>query len=170
MGADCGLCLAHDLIVLPLRGVILVFFSSLDPSNTKSPRFCRQKNMALVDLVQISTDPLIQVGVVGVLVLLFLLLVFSAAFLDPSRYSGPLVTVGAYVRFFYACFFKPHTGDDSGNQQDALESFYKAQAGAYDHTRRRLLRGREDMLCLVASQLKNRDFGKNKPIWVDVSI
>jgi betaine lipid synthase len=124
--------------------------------------------MAIADLVRITQDPLIQVGVAGVLVILLLVLVFSAAFLDPNRYSGPLVTLGAYVRFAYACFFKPHTGDDSGNQQDALESFYKAQADVYDHTRRRLLHGREDMLCLVAAQMKQRA-AKTKPIWVDVS-
>jgi betaine lipid synthase len=123
--------------------------------------------MAVADLVRITQDPLIQVGVAGVLVILLLVLVFSAAFLDPNRYSGPLVTLGAYVRFAYACFFKPHTGDDSGNQQDALESFYRAQADVYDHTRRRLLHGREDMLCLVAAQLKRRAT-KGKPIWVDV--
>jgi len=123
--------------------------------------------MAVADLVRITQDPLIQVGVAGVLVILLLVLVFSAAFLDPNRYSGPLVTLGAYVRFAYACFFKPHTGDDSGNQQDALESFYRAQADVYDHTRRRLLHGREDMLCLVAAQLKQRAT-KGKPTWVDV--
>ena len=124
--------------------------------------------MAFADLVQISRDPLVQVGAAGVLVVALLALVFSAAFLDPARYSGPLVTLGAYVRFAYACFFKPHTGDDSGNQQDALESFYGAQAGVYDHTRRRLLHGREDLLCLVAAQLKQRPLVKGKPIWVDV--
>src|SRR5688500_7246989 len=46
-----------------------------------------------------------------------------------------------YIVFFYSCFIKPHNGDSTGTQQDALESFYKRQAGAYDATRRYLLRG-----------------------------
>lgn len=51
------------------------------------------------------------------------------------------------------------------------ESFYKAQADVYDATRTRLLRGREDMLGLVAAQLKHRcEAGSisQRPVWVDV--
>ncbi|EME77424.1 uncharacterized protein MYCFIDRAFT_191528 [Pseudocercospora fijiensis CIRAD86] len=75
------------------------------------------------------------------------------------------------LRFAYTCFLKPHTGDASGNQQDALESFYKSQASIYDVTRSKLLQGREDMLALVAAQVKHRrDTGQisKKPIWVDI--
>ena len=60
-------------------------------------------------------------------------------------------TIRSYLRFAYASFFKPHTSDGKGDQQDALESFYKCQADAYDTTRSALLRGREDMLRLVAA-------------------
>ncbi|KAL4880441.1 hypothetical protein BJY04DRAFT_228542 [Aspergillus karnatakaensis] len=79
--------------------------------------------------------------------------------------------VFSYLKFIYASFLKPH--DKGGNsQQDALESFYKTQASVYDATRKRLLRGREDMLGLVAAQLKykveNKELGKGKPIWVDI--
>lgn len=68
---------------------------------------------------------------------------------------------------------KPHDGDGTGNgQQDALESFYKAQAGVYDVTRKTLLRGREDMLGLVAAQLVRKAASERthdtKRIWVDV--
>lgn len=52
------------------------------------------------------------------------------------------------------------------------ESFYKAQADVYDATRTRLLRGREDMLGLVAAQLKHRceaGLVSQRPVWVDVS-
>lgn len=69
---------------------------------------------------------------------------------------------------------KPHQGDAKGTQQDALESFYKKQAGAYDATRKVLLRGREDMLALVAAQLRSKadstptTRATSKPIWVDV--
>jgi betaine lipid synthase len=76
--------------------------------------------------------------------------------------------------FVYACFLKPHDGDKKGTQQDALESFYKNQAGVYDATRRGLLKGREDMLALAASQLEHRAKKEGKVmeskrrIWVDV--
>jgi len=52
------------------------------------------------------------------------------------------------------------------------ESFYKAQASVYDATRVQLLRGREDMLGLVAAQMKHRaEAGliSQRPVWVDVS-
>ncbi|EME41465.1 hypothetical protein DOTSEDRAFT_176617 [Dothistroma septosporum NZE10] len=74
-------------------------------------------------------------------------------------------------QFAYSCFFKPHSGDGTGNQQDALESFYKSQANIYDATRAKLLQGREDMLALVAAQVKHRsETGQlpQKPIWVDI--
>lgn len=86
--------------------------------------------------------------------------------------------VRAFLLFFYSCFVKPHQAGDKGTQQDALESFYKKQAGVYDVTRKALLQGREDMLALAAAQLKHkaarqqsaRAKGKNpeKRIWVDV--
>lgn len=79
----------------------------------------------------------------------------------------------SFFLFFYSCFIKPHQGDSKASQQDALESFYKKQAGAYDATRKLLLRGREDMLALVAAQLEAKakiaDDNKTKRIWVDVS-
>lgn len=82
----------------------------------------------------------------------------------------------SFFLFFYSSFIKPHQGDSKTSQQDALESFYKKQAGAYDSTRKVLLRGREDMLGLVVAQLKSKAeqataAGKNqkKRIWVDVS-
>lgn len=81
----------------------------------------------------------------------------------------------SFLIFFYQCFIKPQLGGYKGNQQDALESFYAKQAGAYDNTRKVLLRGREDMLALVAAQLEfkekkeGRRGEKIKRIWVDVS-
>jgi betaine lipid synthase len=77
--------------------------------------------------------------------------------------------------FCYSCFLKPHKGDGKGTQQDALESFYQNQAGVYDVTRKALLKGREDMLALVAAQLahKAKEEAKAnktalKRVWVDV--
>ncbi|KAL2834428.1 hypothetical protein BDW59DRAFT_47280 [Aspergillus cavernicola] len=77
----------------------------------------------------------------------------------------------SYLKFIYANFLKPH--DKGGNtQQDALESFYRTQASVYDATRKRLLRGREDMLGLVAAQIKykvdNKELKPGKAIWVDI--
>ena len=80
----------------------------------------------------------------------------------------------SYLQFFYASFLKPHTGDGQGyQQQQALESFYKCQAGVYDATRKRLLRGREEMLALVSAQLRHRaeqDTTSTQCIWVDVGV
>lgn len=74
--------------------------------------------------------------------------------------------------FAYSCFLKPHGADNNGSQQNALESFYKTQAGVYDSTRGVLLKGREDMLALVAAQLQTKavvsEGKKTKRIWVDV--
>lgn len=85
------------------------------------------------------------------------------------------VLLRSFALFIYSSFIKPHRGDVGADQQGALESFYKAQASAYDVTRKFLLHGREDMLGLVASQLKFKakeaeDAGKGagKRIWVDV--
>ncbi|GES57401.1 sialidase [Aspergillus terreus] len=87
---------------------------------------------------------------------------------DKINYDSGVFT---YLKFIYATFLKPH--EKGGNsQQDALESFYKTQAGVYDATRKRLLCGREDMLGLVAAQLKhkveNKETKAGKPIWVDI--
>ena len=72
-------------------------------------------------------------------------------------------------KYIYATFLKPHTSETG--QQAALESFYKSQADIYDATRQFLLRGREDMLGLVAAQLKYKQEKKNlhkKPVWLDL--
>ncbi|CAI6340306.1 unnamed protein product [Periconia digitata] len=116
----------------------------------------------------IPRDPFNAVVLSLCVLTIFLLSVFAFS-LKPQK--GETTTFRAYLKFFYACFVKPHTGDGSGSQQDALESFYKAQADVYDATRTRLLRGREDMLGLVAAQLKHRcEAGSiaQRPVWVDI--
>lgn len=89
--------------------------------------------------------------------------------------NAPPSLLKSLLLFAYSCFLKPHEGDGKGTQQDALESFYKTQAGIYDSTRRALLKGREDMLALVAAQLEARAAGsvsnkgeQTKRVWVDV--
>ena len=128
--------------------------------------------MASMLRVGFSNEPLVQVAVVSVLLAIFLLVIFVNAFPNSAKYIKFPEPVNALFRFAYACFLKPHTGDSSGSQQDALESFYAAQAAVYDSTRTVLLHGREDMLGLAAAQLKHRlQTGaiRRKPIWVDVS-
>ncbi|KAF1959847.1 betaine lipid synthase [Byssothecium circinans] len=105
----------------------------------------------------------LSIAIIGIF--LFTVFVFAS-----KRKKGEPSTIQAYLKFFYACFVKPHTGDGSGSQQDALESFYKAQADVYDATRTRLLKGRGDMLGLVAAQLKHRceaGLVSQRPVWVD---
>lgn len=139
--------------------------------------------------VIIPRDPIHLITVSLCIVGLFLATIFALAFKPKNKPGAETNTLRAYLKFFYACFVKPHTGDSSGNQQDALvrrcllsklpkanssqESFYKAQADVYDATRTRLLRGREDMLGLVAAQLKHRSEAgivSQRPVWVDVSL
>jgi hypothetical protein len=120
-------------------------------------------------------DPHTQIFIVGATLVVLIGVIFAAT-LRPSKDEGEKdpSAFTSFLRFFYASFLKPHTGDGTGNgQQDALESFYKAQAGVYDATRKRLLRGREDMLGLVAAQLVQKAAKERshdtKRIWVDVS-
>ncbi|KAJ9645243.1 hypothetical protein H2199_003249 [Coniosporium tulheliwenetii] len=122
-------------------------------------------------LVMLHCDSIYHIVAVAGALVLFLLLVSYLYFKPTDSSTKSPHTIHAYLPFFYSCFLKPHTGDDSGSQQDALESFYRAQAVVYDATRTRLLRGREDMLGLMAAQLKYRTQTGDiirKPVWVDI--
>jgi len=119
-------------------------------------------------LACVTKDPVLHASIL-LLVVVCVLTVFYA-FTYGTRPKSD--TVYAYAKFAYSCFIKPHTGDNNGSQQEALESFYKTQATIYDRTRGRLLRGREDMLGLAASHLQFRQQAGGypiKPVWVDVS-
>ncbi|KAL4959041.1 class I SAM-dependent methyltransferase [Aspergillus stella-maris] len=83
----------------------------------------------------------------------------------PQSSEGP-GRLHAFLIFCYCCFIKSHTGGNRSSQQTFLESFYKRQAYVYDTTRSCLLQGRNDMLALVAAQLKAKP--KSERIWVDV--
>ena len=109
-------------------------------------------------------------------ILLFLVGILFALGSRPSEKNDDenASAFNSFIKFFYASFLKPHSSRSvTGSQQDALESFYKSQAGVYDKTRARLLRGREDMLGLVAAQLVHKAATERthdtKRIWVDVS-
>ncbi|QDS75241.1 hypothetical protein FKW77_000464 [Venturia effusa] len=127
--------------------------------------------MSLFQHLPVVSDPFSKVLLAGLLVLLFVSFIFLISFVKAPDFLSLPEAVLSYTKFFYACFLKPHSGDGSGNQQDALESFYKAQAAAYDATRSRLLHGRENMLGLVAAQLKmkvDECKPKAKPVWIDI--
>lgn len=127
--------------------------------------------MASIDVLRLVRDPFTQIAVTGAVLLSFLavIFVFALSSSDAGKESnGPMGTFRAYMQFAYGCFMKPHSGDGGQSQQAALESFYKVQASAYDKTRTPLLKGREDMLGLVASQIKQASF-QRKPVWIDVS-
>ncbi len=123
------------------------------------------------DFFRRVADPFSQVTLATwcliIVVLAYLLLSFTELSLLRKTYNA----LRHYGTFAYTCFLKPHSGDNTGKQQDALESFYSSQASIYDATRAKLLQGREDMLALVGAQLKNRrdtDQLSKKPIWVDI--
>ncbi|GAB7363065.1 hypothetical protein MBLNU230_g3357t2 [Neophaeotheca triangularis] len=117
------------------------------------------------------TNPINQISVGTLCMVLIVLSYFILSFTELSLFVKAYNAFAPYGRFIYACFLKPHNGDDSGSQQDALESFYKAQASVYDATRVRLLQGRENMLAIAAAQLNHRRSSwrnARKPIWVDI--
>lgn len=118
-------------------------------------------------------NPHTQIILVGATLVLLIGLIFTLILCSSQKEDDETLSIfGSFLRFFYASFLKPHTGDSGNGQQDALESFYKAQASVYDATRRTLLRGREDMLALVAAQLVQKAASERthdtRRIWVDV--
>ncbi|KAI1267570.1 hypothetical protein F5Y18DRAFT_306216 [Xylariaceae sp. FL1019] len=120
--------------------------------------------------------PTLQIYLAGIGVLLLVGICFSTLFMSKNKNTETPTLFQSLWLFFYSCFLKPHDGDSKDTQQDALESFYKKQAGVYDATRKPLLKGREDMLALAAAQLAYRaetetetaDSRNTKKIWVDI--
>lgn len=117
------------------------------------------------------SNPLNQLSLSTFVLVLLVLTYFTLSFTELETLRKILASSRTACSFAYNCFLKPHTGDSSRNQQDALESFYGAQAGIYDATRSKLLSGRDTMLGLVAAQAKSQaNAGKmsTRPIWVDI--
>ena len=121
-------------------------------------------------------NPHASIYLAGIAVALVVGAVFSSLLVKSAKSEENPGVLGSVWLFIYSCFLKPHDGDAKRNQQDALESFYKGQAGAYDATRKTLLKGREDMLALAAAQVLYRGRSENQEtssgkrcIWVDVS-
>ncbi|OCF62173.1 betaine lipid synthase [Kwoniella mangroviensis CBS 10435] len=86
------------------------------------------------------------------------------------------------LRFAYNCFIKPffvrskHLISAQDARKAKLEAFYSGQADLYDSTRSTLLKGRENMLALLAAHLKaqpeplslRQSSQSKKKIWVDL--
>lgn len=92
---------------------------------------------------------------------------FGLLFLCGSAYYAVSYnsTFKSLLVFVYNCFLKP-ISKDASTQKTQIESFYKNQASIYDSTRKRLLKGRELVLELSSSHLKN----EKNPVWIDVSL
>ncbi|KAH7027539.1 uncharacterized protein B0I36DRAFT_364730 [Microdochium trichocladiopsis] len=120
----------------------------------------------------LPATPQAKIYIAGAAVVLFVGVCISSVKSRPAKTAENPSLLKSLWLFAYSCFLKPHSGDAKHNQQDALESFYKGQAGAYDTTRKALLKGREDMLALAAAQLNFRaqESGSNskRRVWVDV--
>lgn len=69
----------------------------------------------------VPRDPVHQLAVTVFVVGILVATVFAYA-LRPKSKGQQAGTVEAYLKFIYGCFLKPHTGDGSGSQQDALVS------------------------------------------------
>jgi betaine lipid synthase len=67
----------------------------------------------------VPRDPFYQLTVALCFVGILVATVFIFA-LRPKSDGKPVSTFEAYLKFIYGCFLKPHTGDGSGSQQDAL--------------------------------------------------
>jgi hypothetical protein len=70
----------------------------------------------------VPRDPFYQLTAALCFVGILVATVFVFA-LRPKSKGQPVGTLEAYVKFAYGCFLKPHTGDGSGSQQDALVCF-----------------------------------------------
>lgn len=69
----------------------------------------------------------ISVLVTAACVFLFLTVLVAIILLKSKAYHDALDSLNNFAKFFYVSFLKPHTGDNVGGQQGALESFYGAQ-------------------------------------------
>lgn len=71
-------------------------------------------------LAYVPRDPFQQLTLSLCVLGLFLASIFVFA-LKPKNKTEPAPSgTEAYLKFIYGCFLKPHTGDGTGSQQDAL--------------------------------------------------
>lgn len=70
----------------------------------------------------VPQDPFYLLTVTLLVVGILVATVFAYTLRPKSKGQAPS-TFEAYLKFIYTCFLKPHTGDGSGSQQDALVNF-----------------------------------------------
>jgi betaine lipid synthase len=68
----------------------------------------------------IPRDPLHMITIALCILGVFLTTIFLIALNSKKDPTEASETIQAYFKFFYACFVKPHSGDGTGRQQDAL--------------------------------------------------
>jgi betaine lipid synthase len=71
-------------------------------------------------LAYVPRDPFQQLTLSLCILGLFLATIFVFALKPRSKGEAAPNSVEAYLKFIYGCFLKPHTGDGTGSQQDAL--------------------------------------------------
>lgn len=79
-------------------------------------------------IITITNPKFLYAGIAGVVFFSLGLYQLSANASQDSSNNDPGL-IKSLLLFCYTCFLKPHSGGSKGNQQDALESFYAAQAG-----------------------------------------
>jgi betaine lipid synthase len=70
-------------------------------------------------LAYVPRDPFQQLTLSLCVLGLFIATIFVFAS-KPKNEEVPSNSIEAYLKFIYGCFLKPHTGDGTGSQQDAL--------------------------------------------------
>ncbi|KAF3482003.1 uncharacterized protein GIQ15_04762 [Arthroderma uncinatum] len=101
---------------------------------------------------------------------------FIKPFHTPSSAGSSSGQQQALENFYQTQVLPYQRRPDHGTRDGDSDAGYKKvlltlceQASVYDATRRRLLRGREDMLGLLAAQLRLKMASKDhKPVWVDI--
>ena len=160
---------------LSLSLVMPFFFSSCYTSkvslHTQLLRIVASMASPFSYLYHCLADPFAEITFATVCLIVLVVAYLTLSFTELSLLRKTYSALCHYGTFAYSCFLKPHSGDGTGSQQDALESFYRSQASIYDATRNKLLQGRHEMLALVAAQIRHRlAIGRihPKPIWVDI--
>jgi betaine lipid synthase len=71
-------------------------------------------------LAYVPKDPFQQLTLSLCVLGLFLASIFVFASKTKNKSETAPSGIEAYLKFVYGCFLKPHTGDGTGSQQDAL--------------------------------------------------
>ena len=128
---SCRKIRCSRFLVLPLSCASLVLLSPL-PLPVRSPcvRAVLTMSALLSGAYQHLTAPMAQVNFATVCLIVLVIAYVVLSFTELTILSKTYNAFHHYGTFIYSCFLKPHSGDGTGNQQDALESFYSTQVCA----------------------------------------